>query len=347
MKIAILADSHFGVRKNNPVFLESQLKFINGIMFPYLDANKIDTIIHCGDVYNNRNNLNINVINVVDELMVSKFNKYNTYLIVGNHDSYFRNTIDIHSLKPFRHLKNITVVDDIQKVNIGGKDILMVPWQTDNQKFVQQVAKKNLFCDICIGHFEINGFNLNTAKVCDFGISPDIFFNNYGITFSGHFHSRKMLTRGDSVIQYIANPYELTRSDYGQEKGFCVLDTDTMTYEFINNDVSIKHKKYTYPDKLNKTDIEGNIIDVLVNIGTSHNEQEFQKYMLEIESYKPFDVDLKLINNIDVKSNVDYKVQNTEELIEEYISDVEIDDDLKTKVNTKIIELYKQCKQED
>jgi DNA repair exonuclease SbcCD nuclease subunit len=230
---------------------------------------------------------------------------------------------------------------------LGDKSCLLVPWQVDNEKFVKKVMDKNINCPIAIGHFEINGFNLNSSKVCDFGIPPDVFFDNYELTFSGHFHKRTIMKRDESKIIYTGNTYELTRADLGQPKGFCVLDTETMKYEFINNDVSIKHKKFEYPEKFSKEDIEGNIIDVIVDIGDDHDEGKFQSYMLTIDSYKPYDVDLKLLNNIDVHSKDDYKVQNTEELIENYISDVDIGNDkIKTSVNKKMQKLYKQCKQD-
>jgi len=346
MKLAIIGDSHFGVKKNNSVFLNSQLRFFNERFFPYIEKNNIDTIIYLGDFWDNRNTININVLNEIDKLIIEQFNKYNTYILVGNHDTFMRSTIDIHSLKPFRHLKNITIVDETMQIDLDGKSCLLVPWQVDNKEFIKKVADKNLYNDLCFGHFEINGFNLNNTKVCDFGILPDVFFNNYGITFSGHFHCRKKLERDEKIIQYIGSPYELTRADINQEKGFVVLDTDTMKYEFINNNISIKHKQFTYPEEFKKEDIIGNIVDVVVDIGNDHDEKEFQKYMLEIDSYSPYTVDLKLLNNVDIQSKSDYNVQTTEELIEEYINDTDYDDKTKKMIIPKLNSLYKQCKQE-
>ena len=43
-----------------------------------------------------------------------------------------------------------------------------------------------------------------------------------------------MIERDGRKIQYIGNTYQITRSDIGQPKGFCVLDTDTLEYEFID-----------------------------------------------------------------------------------------------------------------
>ena len=69
--------------------------------------------------------------------------------------------------------------------------------------------------------------------------------------------------------------------------------------------------------------------------------------MLKIDSYNPiFQPELKLENNVDTSVKEDYKIQNTEELIEEYINDIDLDDKLRNEVREKMIELYKECKQE-
>ena len=46
MKIAIIGDTHFGVRSDSPAFAEYQYKFLDDVFFPYLEKNKIDTLIH-------------------------------------------------------------------------------------------------------------------------------------------------------------------------------------------------------------------------------------------------------------------------------------------------------------
>ena len=54
MRLAIINDSHFGVRNDSPLFLEYSLKFFESIFFPYLEANGINTVIHMGDLLDRR-----------------------------------------------------------------------------------------------------------------------------------------------------------------------------------------------------------------------------------------------------------------------------------------------------
>ena len=44
MKIAFLADTHFGARNDAPLFLDHFLDFFENQFFPYLEENKIDII---------------------------------------------------------------------------------------------------------------------------------------------------------------------------------------------------------------------------------------------------------------------------------------------------------------
>ena len=50
MKIALLNDTHFGVRNDSMIFDDFLHKFYEEVFFPYLDEHNIKTLIHLGDV---------------------------------------------------------------------------------------------------------------------------------------------------------------------------------------------------------------------------------------------------------------------------------------------------------
>ena len=58
MRIAILNDTHCGVKNGNDVFLNSAEEFYNKVFFPYLKENQIDTILHLGDYFEHRKFIN-------------------------------------------------------------------------------------------------------------------------------------------------------------------------------------------------------------------------------------------------------------------------------------------------
>jgi metallophosphoesterase superfamily enzyme len=58
IKLAILNDTHAGVRNSSEIFIEYQRRFYEEVFFPYCNENGIKQIIHLGDYYENRKFIN-------------------------------------------------------------------------------------------------------------------------------------------------------------------------------------------------------------------------------------------------------------------------------------------------
>jgi predicted phosphodiesterase len=344
MKIALVTDTHFCVHRSSEIFLNSQLSFFKDQFFPDLKKRGIDTIIHLGDFFDNRVFINVRIQNIIYNMMMNEGKDFKWYILVGNHCSYYKTNIETNSLKQFEHIEHIDIINEIKKINLDGRDILLVPWQIDNNDFQKRVSNKNITCDVCMGHFETRGFLLNKGKVCDEGIDSEIFFNNFKVVFSGHFHKRTLKKRNESKIQYIGNAYHLTRHDIGEDRGYTIFDTNTLEYEFINNEKSLKFVNMIFPEKIIKDKIRGNIVDVCVDVSDEkYDEIKFREYMTKIEKCNPITTpNVKIENNFQQNVEIDYKVQTVNELIEEYVSKLNISN--KKEVIEKIIELYQECK---
>ena len=59
MKIALLADSHFGARNDSAPMQQSMAQFYSRVFFPTLDQWDIKTVIHLGDYFDRRKYTNI------------------------------------------------------------------------------------------------------------------------------------------------------------------------------------------------------------------------------------------------------------------------------------------------
>ena len=101
MKIAILNDTHCGCRNSSDIFMDYQERFYTEEFFPYLLENGITQILHLGDYYDNRKTINLKALNHNRRIFLDRLRDHNIHMdiIPGNHDVYFKNTIELNSLK--------------------------------------------------------------------------------------------------------------------------------------------------------------------------------------------------------------------------------------------------------
>jgi len=344
MMICLIGDTHFGVHKNSDIFLDSQIKYIKEQFIPYLHKNNVKKVFFLGDLYDNRSHTNTKVMNTVFNLFHNDLKEFEITILVGNHDTYFNSSIHINSLKNLQTLSNVTLIENITVVNVDNKNITLVPWITDNCAFLKEFEQiENPY--ICLGHFNILGFKYNKYKTSEDGLTLDI-FNKYKKVFSGHFHIRNKQNINDTEVVYIGSPYQLTRNDIDEEKGFVILDTETLNYEFINNTISLKYIQLNYPDNFSKETITGNIIDVYVKYDDSYDENEIQKYVHKIEEYSPATTpNLVIENKVIVDSvNLNINIGSVSELIKEYVDLIQIEN--KQEIYNTIVDLYNETKGE-
>lgn len=234
MKIAIISDTHFGVRNDSPIFLNYSLDYFENIFFPYLKENNIKQVIHMGDLLDRRKYINFNTLGQVRTRFMNKFDEYDIklHITLGNHDVYFKNSNEVNSIKELFSYgyKNIILYEDPTDIVFDNVCVGIVPWITSENfdeciQFIQ-----NNSCSILCGHFEINGFEVISGIRHEGGVEGFI-FNNYDKVFSGHFH----LKQTHKNIHYLGTQYQLSFADVGSKKGFHVFDTDTRELEFIEN----------------------------------------------------------------------------------------------------------------
>ena len=99
MKIALLNDTHFGVRNDSMIFDDFIHKFYDEIFFPYLETHNIDTVIDMGDTFDNRTGINFSALQwaKANYFDILRDRKINLTTIVGNHTAYYKNTNEINA----------------------------------------------------------------------------------------------------------------------------------------------------------------------------------------------------------------------------------------------------------
>lgn len=246
MLIGILTDTHFGCRNDASIFDKYFSKFYNEIFFPVLKDRKINTVLHLGDVFDRRKYINYVTLNNSKEYFFNKFKEKGIKLIalVGNHDSYYKNTNQVNSLDLLlQDVKNISIVPSPTEWNFDDTIISLIPWICPDN-FEQTIDLiRTTKATLCFGHLELAGFEMHRGSPPAAGLDSEI-FDKFEMVASGHFHHKSHRKN----IRYVGSVYQQTWADYDDERGFHIFDTDTHEFEYIKNPYQIFNKIY-YDDK--------------------------------------------------------------------------------------------------
>ena len=347
MKIALLGDTHFGVRNDSKSFHNYYEKFYNEVFFPYIDENHIEYVIQLGDLFDRRKYINFLTLSESKKYFFDRIENKGIRLIslLGNHDIFWKESLSVNS--PDLLLQSYSYIEIVQQpttIKCGGLSMDIIPWickENENEvaEFISNTNSK-----ICIGHFEISGCTLMPGVESHEGIDIN-FFKKYKKVFSGHFHTQSVKNN----VQYVGTPYQLMWSDYGDVRGFHIFDTDTHETEFIKNPNEM-FLKYYYneskedPRSIDVSDFKDKMIKVIVIEKKDYTL--FDSFIDRIYSKSP--LDLKIIEDLSEfeSSAVDdnLNLEDTMTLLTEYVDGLETDAD-KTRIKTILRELYVEAQE--
>jgi DNA repair exonuclease SbcCD nuclease subunit len=344
MKIAMIADTHIGIKKADPTFMESQLRFFREQFVPELIEMGIKTIWILGDVFDTRQQINTLVINKVIELFKVTLKDFDINIIVGNHDMYLTTDTGINSLKILDLLPNVTVYEKQESLVIDGKKILIQPWIVD---YTQEKLITGKY-DYAFMHADIVGFDMGGGRLSESGLVAKEILKKVDAVYSGHYHNgiSRQFEKGKSVT-YLGAPYQLTRIDRDGIRGYHILDIATGERTLIENKVSMKFTRHTYPD-INTSMVPGNVVDI--DIPAEYNDQtkKISDLVAKLEKMGPaYPVNIFYLPSEDDTSDIiDTENLNIITLFKNYLEQVELDSKHKDMLYDSFIELYNNYKEQ-
>lgn len=327
MKIALINDTHAGIKNGSDVFLNHSSKFYNDVFFPYLLENNIKDIIHLGDYFDHRRYINYKVLKQNYDVFIKKLYDYDIFMdiIPGNHDVYYKNTNKLNSLELIldKYNDRISISMDPIVKTFAGLKIGFLPWmcETNNDECMDFI--KNSDASILMGHLELGGFKyMGNADIKSHGMDSSL-FDRYDSVYSGHYHTKS--SQGN--ITYLGTQFELTWSDAHDPKYFHILDTETRKVEAVRNPYYLFQKIYYDEDNLKaitQKDIENTFVKVIVTNKT--DLYMFDKFMDMVYDFNPYEV--RIIESFDEYDgdNIDdsaVRVDDTPTLLNSYIDATE------------------------
>ena len=339
-KIAFITDTHFSVKDGKSYMHDFFAKFFTECFFPILQEHVIDTVVHLGDCFDRRKNIDFYSLKRAKEYFFDPMAKAGIFahILVGNHDIALRNSLEINSVELLlAEYPNINPISKPSYLELGNTKFLMLPWIcTDNYAASMELIKDQGADFIC-SHAELKGFQMYRGVESHEGYDTGI-FAGYEHVFSGHYHHRS--SKGN--ITYLGAPYEMTWSDYNDPRGFHIFDTNTHELTFIENPFTM-YERIVYTDatpaKFDFDTMKDKFVKIVVE-----NKTNFYAYEQFLDrALASGAIDVKIVDNFtdmsseEMDESVD--IEDTQSILRHYVESAEVDVD-RTKLASYMSSLY-------
>lgn len=358
--IYLLGDLHLGIKNNSIEWFNTQRKFLIEWFIETIKKGGFnpdtDILIQLGDWHHIRESINIRIDNESEEIFetLSDMFKRGIYIVLGNHDVYYKDRTDINSLKKIPKLyPNIHIFEkpNILNINENSHKFLLAPWEHNVSKLSESIKKYKKGCDYLLCHADINEFSLNKWTKINGGLDRED-LKYFKRIYSGHIHIRQ----SNGNMTYVGTPYQLDRGDFGNIKGFYKLNVknDKLIESFIENTISPRFIKIEAKKMLNMNmneiskEFDNNFIDILIdnNLAKIFPVNNFID-MIEKSGHKsiefiPYSVENMEFNLDNLEQSYEY---NIFEILSEYLKMRELSANLSNEVSIEFKSLYDKLNQ--
>jgi predicted phosphodiesterase len=348
MKIALITDTHWGIRGDVVAFHDYFKKSVDEFFLPTLRSRGIKQIVHLGDLVDRRKFINFMTAHRLRiDFLEPVNNEFQMDIIIGNHDTYYKNTNELNALREIVVGKydNIKIYSNPHTREFNGVDVLYVPWICDDnsKQTIEMIEATN--AQICFGHLELAGFEMYKGHMSDHGQGHEL-FDKFDVVCSGHYHHKS----DNKNIHYLGAFAEFTWTDYDDPRGFHIFDTETRELEFIQNPYSMFVK--IWYDDINKTidevilndyEVKGKIVKIIVKNKT--NPYWFDLFIDKIENQSPMDMQVVEDNlQLDLENDdIVNEAEDTISIFKNYIGQLNMEGTKKDKLEKTIVELYQEA----
>lgn len=351
-RIWMVSDTHIGCRSNSVLWMNLIEDYFFKFFIPQVKKNykKGDVLFHLGDVFDNRQSINLAAQNLAIKIFEELSKIFpEIHIIVGNHDIMRKNSNEITSVDCLKYIPNVTVHKNPKILEYGDAKCLLMPWRRDREHEKETLAEITEDIDYMFCHTETQGVQTSpSTKHLHEGGNDVSVFSRFKRVYSGHIHYRQ--EKKNFIL--VGNPYQMTRSDRGNQKGIYILDLNTGDHQFIENDHSPVFIRYYINNILDMTmgdiakEIKGNFVDVFIpsNVLGQYNINSFMDYLDGIANrLDPKIFDEEVGYDFDESSVNDFKGDiDLMKISKDYINSLTYDDELKERLYNSVESLYKK-----
>ena len=125
-RIVFISDIHLGVKNASIEWVDNVTKYFDNFFIPllkkYINNNENVIVVIAGDFFDNRQHIDINILNIGANIMKKISSLVEVFVIIGNHDIYKKKDTDVTSLRLFEFFDNVHLISELSELILKGKD---------------------------------------------------------------------------------------------------------------------------------------------------------------------------------------------------------------------------------
>ena len=346
MKIAILNDTHCGIRNSSEIFLNNAEQFYNNVFFPECERHGIKQIVHLGDYYDHRKFVNFKALNHNRRIFLDQIRKrgMSMDIIPGNHDTFYKNTNELNSLKEClgHYMNEVHIIMEPTVMQYDSLKLGLLPWICQDNYDLCMNFIRDCRADWIGSHLELNGFEMMRGLTNKHGMDPKL-FSRFEMVLSGHYHCS---SKKDN-IWYLGSQMEFFWSDAHDAKYFHILDTETREMKKIRNPHTLFEKILYNDEEIDYNNYNKDLTNKFVKVIVVNKTDPFifDRFIDNIQNQKIYE--LKIAENFNefIGANVEdenMSFEDTAEIVDTYIDAVDTDLD-KNKIKVEMRQLMTEA----
>jgi DNA repair exonuclease SbcCD ATPase subunit/DNA repair exonuclease SbcCD nuclease subunit len=342
MRFAHIADTHI---RNLKYHKEYRAVFQQ--LYKKLEELDVDYIIHCGDIAHTKTQISPEFVDLCSDFFRNLANIAPTYIILGNHDGNLRNSYRQDALTPIANAldhPNLKLIKNSGEVNLDDTftlNILSV-FDADNWMAPSDSTKTN----IALYHGSISNCQTDAGWVMEYGENDISIFDRFDYAFLGDIHKTNQRLDKNGRIRYCGSTVQQNHGETN-DKGFLIWDIEDKETFSVEHFVLANPKPFItitltpkgsipkgteLPSKARLRLVSENTLPLdtirkVIDVAKLRFKPEAITYLCRSDGRHNLDNSTNSLIQEDLR---DIAVQ--EGLIEEYIKDYQVDEDVLQKV---------------
>ena len=198
-------------------------------LFASLKENKVDYIVHCGDLAHSKTQISPEFVELCSEFLIGLAEVAPTYIILGNHDGNLKNSTRQDAITPIAQalkLPNLHLLKQSGEVFLGenNKFSLNVLSVFDRDNWVSPTHTESI--NIALYHGSISNCETDLGWVMESGEDDVTIFDEFDYAFLGDIHKTNQSLDKKGHIRYCGSTVQ---QNFGEtnDKGYLLWDIDS------------------------------------------------------------------------------------------------------------------------